>query len=149
MTSRFILHAGDDERPRILANCAAFLGQLPPSKSWQIEIVPYVKKRSPKQRRALFGAAYKALMEFAGLEGSEEKNELHRFMCREYFGERPDALGRMVPVRTTTKNERGEHDEISVDEALKFYAFLQRKGADVGCYVPDPDPFWRESMEAA
>jgi hypothetical protein len=149
MSQKFILHKSDPRRLTVLANAQRFIGQLPEAQAWEIEIRRHVKKRSDKQRRALFGAAYGALMEFCGLEGAKEKEHLHRDMCGEYFGWRKDALGRPTPVRTTTKNERGEHDEISVDEALRFYAFLQRKGAEVGCWVPDPDPFWRENERSA
>lgn len=147
MTQTFILHK-DPTRARILENAIAFLRMLPESKAWELEIRPHVKKRSTKQRKALFGAAYGALMEFSGLEGSEDKRELHRFMCGEFFGWKLDAFGRRVPVRTTTKDEHGKPDEINVEQALRFYAFLQRKGAEAGCYVPDPDPFWREAKAA-
>lgn len=141
----FVLNANDKNRSSVLANCMTFLQQLPDSKPWAITIERHTKEYSGKQRRSIFGAAYKALMEFAGLQGQEDKTELHRFMCRKYFGERTDAFGRVVPIRTTTKDEHGKKNPISVAEALEFYAFLQREGAQVGCYVPDPDPFWRES----
>ena len=144
MSQTFILHANDPGRERVLLNLIAFLQRLPEDKGWEVEIARYVKARTDKQRKAMFGAAYKALMEFSGLEGSREKEQLHRDMCGEFYGWTNDALGRRKPVRTTTTNERGERDEISIEEQLKFYAFLQRQGAEVGCYVPDPDPFWRE-----
>lgn len=144
MSQNFVLHPNDTSRPRVLANLIGFLQELPDTKAWEISIIRYVKARTDKQRKALFGAAYKALMEFSGLQGSEDKNELHRFMCGEYFGWIEDAFGRKTPLRTTTKNERRERDEISVEAALDFYAFLQRRGAEVGCFVPDPDPFWKE-----
>lgn len=145
----FELHANDPGRATVVANLHAFTDRLPADRSFVVSFAPLTKKRTEKQRRALFGAAYRALMEFAGLAGSEDKRELHRFMCRKYFGERSDKLGRMVPLRTTTTNERGEKDEIDTQEALRFYEFLQREGASVGCYVPDPDPFWREQARRA
>ena len=52
------------------------------------------------------------------------------------------------PLEHVTKDEEGKPDEISVGDALEFYAFLQRRGAEVGCFVPDPDPFWREAKAA-
>ena len=144
--SQFILHANDKGRDQIRENCAAFLAMLPLDQSWSVSIEKYAKEYSAKQRRSIFGPAYKALMEFSGLEGDEDKRELHRFMCGEYFGWRDVSLGRK-PIRTTTKNEFGKRDPMSIERALYFYAFLQRKGASVGCYVPDPDPFWREHLE--
>lgn len=149
MSQAFFLHSGDANRDSIAANAAQFIHRLPNTKSWEIEIRQHVKKRTDKQRAALFGAAYKALMAFAGLRGSDDKDDLHRFMCGEYFGWTQDKFGNRKPVRTTTKNERGERDEISVADALDFYGFLQQRGAEVGCYVPAPDPFWKEQARAA
>lgn len=140
MSQTFYLRADDRNRDRIAQNCVQFIGSLPAGKSWEIEVRPHVKKRSDKQRSALFGCAYKALMEFAGLSGASDKDELHRFMCGEYFGWVEDQFGNRKPRRTTTKDEQGRRDEISVQDALNFYAFLQRRGAEVGCYVPDPEP---------
>lgn len=146
--STFTLHAGDRNRAQIVANCLTFVHSLPDSKSWDIGIVPHVKEITPKQRRSIFGPAYKALMEFSGLEGDADKRALHRDMCGEFFGWVDLPLGRK-PLRSTTKNELGKHDPMSVAEALRFYAFLQRRGSEVGCYVPDPDPFWREQQRKA
>jgi hypothetical protein len=88
-------------------------------------------------------------MEFMGLRGEEEKNELHRFWCGEYFGwTEGGALRDRKPVRSTTKNEQGQRDEISVDTALDFYGFIQKRAADQGVFVPDPHPFWREARAA-
>jgi hypothetical protein len=88
-------------------------------------------------------------MEFSGLEGSEDQKELHHFFCCEYFGYHVDVFGRKIPNRTTSKNENGEKIPLNVIEAMAFYAYLQRRGAEVGCQVPDPDPFWREKLKEA
>lgn len=150
MSQTFVLNKLPDcNRKHVLANAQEFLARLPESQSWEVTIARHVKARSEKQRKALFGAAYKALMEFSGLQGSVDKDELHRFMCGEWFGWDEDVFGNRKPKRTTTKNEKGERDEISISEALDFYAFLQKRGAEVGCWVPDPDPFWRESIRSA
>jgi hypothetical protein len=131
----------DKSRATVLANAHAFLDRLPDTVAWEVFVRKHVKKRSTKQRKALFAAAYGALMEFSGLEGNEDKKELHRFMCGEFYGTKVDAFGRQVPVRTTTRDENGNEDEQTVEEAMRFYEFLQRRGADIGCWVPDPDPF--------
>jgi len=142
----FVLHAKDTNRLNVEANCIKFLQSLPKDKPWEVTIEKHVKEYTGKQRRSIFGAAYKALMEFSGLQGSDDKLELHRFFCGEFFGWRDGALIRR-PKRTTTKDEFGRHNPISIEQGLEFYAFLQRRGAEVGCYVPDPDPFWREKAE--
>lgn len=43
---RFILHANDTNRVSVLANAIAFLQRLPASKSWRVEVVQHVKRRS-------------------------------------------------------------------------------------------------------
>ena len=142
--SKFVLHANATNRATILANAISFLHQLPSDKSWEVSIEKHTKAYTGKQRRSMFGVAYKALMDFAGLEGSEDKRQLHSFMCREHFGEYADKFGNMHPIRTTTIDEKGEKNPISVADQLKFYAFLQRKGAEVGCWVPDPEPQFKD-----
>lgn len=140
---------------QILANALRFIAALPNTREWDIEIKEHRKTRSDKQRGALFGVAYRALMEFSGLQGSQDKEDLHRFMCGEFYGWKTDALGNRKPVRTTTKDEDGRRDEISTKGAEEFYAFLQRRGAEVGCYVPDPDAMhnvrgrWADERAAA
>lgn len=138
--TRYILHGRLASRSDVFGQMIAFLGRLPQDKSWQIEITEWHKVRSPKQRRALFGVAYKAIMEHMGLSGEAEKNALHRYFCGDFFGLEKDAFGRDVPIRTTSKNERGEDDEIDVRTALAMYAHIQRRAAEQGIDVPDPDP---------
>lgn len=138
----YILHKGDPNRELVRANLHAFIDRLPESESWEFEWHKYHKPRSDKQRRALFGAAYKPLMEFMGLRGERDKDDLHAFFCGEYWGWHPALKNK--PLRTTTRNERGERDEISTVDALDFYAFIQQRAAEQGVMVPDPDPFWKE-----
>lgn len=147
MSQRFFLHANDAGRDLVETNLHAFINRLPKDKPWVCVIDKLVKKRSPKQRKALFAAAYGPIMEFMGLRGEDDKNELHRFFCRKYFGEREDSIGRILPARTTTKNEQGEREEISMQTALDFYQFIQQFAAEQGIHVPDPDPQWRENAE--
>ena len=138
-------------RDLVRANCDAFVTRmLDAGHDVHIEVGRITKTRTPKQRRALFGPAYKAIMEFCGYRGGAEKDELHRNMCGEYFGWRDDpALGR-VPVRTTTRDERGQKNEISVADALDMYAFIQQFAIEkLACHVPDPDPMWREKAREA
>ena len=144
MSQRYILHKDDAGRAQVKANLHAFIDRLPEDKAWQCVVEPYHKTRTARQRMTLFGAAYGPIMEHMGLQGTDDKNELHRFFCRKFFGERIDSIGRMVPIRTTTRNERGERDEISTKVALEFYAFIQRLAAEQSIDVPDPDPFWKE-----
>lgn len=143
---RFVLHANDRGRDLVRANVHTFVDRLPANTAWDVTITKHEKDYSAKQRRSIFGAAYKALMEFSGLEGDEDKRSLHRFMCGEYFGWKDGAFERK-PRRSTTIDENGRKHKITTREALAFYAFLQRRGSEVGCFVPDPDPFWFEKAE--
>ena len=138
-------------RDLVRANSDAFVSRLlAAGYDVRIEIGRITKTRTAKQRRSLFGAAYKAIMEFCGYRGGAEKDELHRNMCGEYFGWRDDPMLGRVPVRTTTHDERGQRNEISVGDALDMYAFIQQFAIEkIGCYVPDPDPFWRQRAKEA
>src|SRR5690348_9850509 len=132
----YYLTPNDPRRPVVLANAHAFLDRLPADKSWKITAERHVKSRTEKQRKALFAAAYAPIMQFMGLRGEQDKKDLHAFWCGEYFGWHPDL--RNKPLRTTTKNERGERDEITIAGALEFYAFIQQRAAERGIDVPDP-----------
>lgn len=142
----YVLDAKDPNRENVRANLHAFIDRLPTTQSWQFAVTKYHKPRSDKQRKALFGAAYRPLMEYMGLRGERDKEDLHAFFCGEYWGWHPVLKNK--PVRTTTRNERGEREEINTVDALEFYAFIQQRAAEQGVMVPDPDPFWKE-REAA
>jgi hypothetical protein len=147
--SAFVLDPKDPNCENVRANLHRFIDQLPRNRAWEWTWQKFSKPRTTKQRKALFAAAYKPIMEFMGLRGEDEKNELHRFWCGEYFGwTEAGPLRDRKPVRTTTKNEHGQRDEISVDAALDMYAFIQQRAAEQGIFVSDPDPFWREAKAA-
>ena len=65
--------------------------------------------------------------------------------CGDFFGwaEKPVMGGFMrVPVRTTTTGYDGKRDIIKTKEFAEFYNFVQRRAAENGFYVSDPDPLW-------
>lgn len=141
---KFVLNKNHTYRDNVTQCAVSFIRDLPAEKSWEIRIVQHQNKRSDKQRAALFGVAYKAIMEATGLQGAREKEQLHDNMCGEYFGWKQTRLRGLVPVRTTTTDEDGKRNEIGVSDALDMYAFIQRKASEYGVYVPDPDPMWRD-----
>lgn len=145
MTATRTLPAAD--RAAAIESLSRFLAMCLPGKELTVTVEEYRPARSTKQRSALFGCAYKALMEQMGLRGERDKEALHSMLCGEWWGWREvETLGsvRRVPVRTTTINADGKRDEISVKEALEFYAFIQERAAEYGFDVPDPDPLWRD-----
>jgi len=139
-----------EDRADAIASLARLLKHFLPGRELAVTVEEWRQERSSKQRNALFGCAYKALMEQMGLSGAREREQLHSTFCGKYWGWREaEMLGakRRVPVRTTTTNEDGRRDVITMREQLDFYEFIQRTAAEYGFYVPDPDPAWRIRAE--
>ncbi len=130
---------------QIINNAIARIRSLDNTKCWHIEIRKYVKERTEKQRGALFGPAYKVIMDYMGLRGSRDKEYLHSFICCLYYGCHPIIPNK--PIRTTTTDEDGNRVKMTTEQAIDFYAFIQQWAAEQGVYVPDPDPLWRENQE--
>jgi hypothetical protein len=137
---RFCLNV-DSNRQRVKDNMLAFIDRLPDDKPWQIDIEPLKKARTNKQNHALFGVAYAELREQTG----NDKDDLHEYFCGEYFGwDEYFIMGQKHkrPIRTTTTDHEGKRQVMSAAEFSGFYAFIQRRSAENGYYVSDPDPLW-------
>lgn len=129
-------------REQAIASLAALLRHYLPGKPVEVRVRQVRRERSNLQARALWGCAYKALREQTG----NDADDLHTYFCGEFFGWREyDLMGqrRKRPVRTTTTDEDGRRDVITTREMADFYEFIQRRSAEVGYDVPDPDPMWR------
>lgn len=141
----FILRRG----ARNFTSLMAFLSTLDVTKEFQVSIGLVKKERSDPQNRALWGCAYKTLRDATG----NDPDDLHTYFCGEYFGwVEYEVMGatRKRPRRSTTKDENGKRDVISILALQDFYAFIQQRSAEtVGVYVPDPDPMWWEHRHAA
>jgi len=134
------------DRAHILANIHAMIDGLSRDVLWEITAKPYEKPGTAKQYRALFGVAYQALRQQTG----NEIDDLHTYFCGEFFGWTTVAImgkTRAKPIRTTTHDETGAENRISAKELASFYEFIQRRAAEQGYSVPDPNPLW--FMEAA
>jgi len=145
MKKTFCLNV-DKYRNQVKANLIAFIEALPADKAWSIEVEPLRKERTLKQNKALFGVAYAELMEQTG----NEKVDLHEFFCMEFFGRTEKVIFghvKTVPVRTTTTDENGKHDVVPTEVFAQFYDFIQRKSAENGFHVSDPDPMWRMAKD--
>lgn len=139
----FILRAN---AVRDLTRVVAVLSAAPKDKDIKVTVAEAKKDRSDPQNNALHGVAYKALSEFTGYTGPE----LHDVFLRAYFGEvEREIMGQIIkrPRRTTTTDENGKRNKLSTVEFNAFYAFVQQKGAEIGCWVPDPDPMWHQIKE--
>jgi hypothetical protein len=133
---------------RNLSRIVAFLSGLSEDKAWKVSVVEFRQSRSNEQNASLYGVAYKALGEFTGYTAPE----LHDVFLRAYFGEvEIEIMGTTIkrPRRTTTTDERGARSLLTTSEFQDFYSFVQQKGAEIGCFVPDPDPMWNLNKEHA
>jgi len=150
MAQIHVLRKGHPNRDVVRANLHAFIDRLPAAKSWRIEVKEDRKERTQDQNAAMFGLAYDRIMEATGLQGDAEKKQLHRDFCGDFFGWVNGPLGQQRPRRTTTTNERGEREVIDTRTMAEFYEFIQRKAAEYGIDVPNPDPLWaqREKLSA-
>ena len=124
----FILRRNTDRNPTI-AKVAAFLEVLGDRCDWGVTVGPYRRKRSDQQNRMLWGIAYKTLADATG----NDPDDLHEFFLGDHFGwEVRTVMGqqRRVPKRRSSGLTTGEFSD--------YYAFIQRRAAEVGYYVPDP-----------
>jgi hypothetical protein len=130
---QFVLPAKNPEaRERIAGNLSRFLSQLPPEQAWSVEVKRHAKRRSDQQNRYLWGVAYPAFLR--ALPGWEAE-DVHEYLLGEHFGwERLEGLGRprVKPVKRSSK--------LSTLEFAEYVDFVQRKAAELGLYVPDPEP---------
>jgi len=101
-------------------------------KKVKVTVGQYRKSRSVQQNRALWGIAYKALSESTG----NDAEDLHQYFLIEYHGsEVIEVMGqkRKVPLKRSST--------MTTSEFSDFYQFIQRRAAENGYYVPDPNEY--------
>jgi hypothetical protein len=150
----FVIPKG--ERAAVIDKIGRFLKLLSAGKAWRVTIEWYRATRSVQQCRYLNGVAYKALSEATGYE----RNDISEYCCGLYWGwvdkrvpktpRNPEGI-ESRPVRTTTTDENGQRDVLTWDLFDEYVAFLQRHFAQLRdpIYIPDPDPNWDRTVEAA
>lgn len=109
---------------------------LDTSIAWQLVLEPFKKPRTNQQLAYLFGVVYATVLEQGGdkLQGFD-KNDLHEWFLMEYGGaETIELMGRVKhkPLRRSGKFSAAEFSE--------FLEFIQRRCADLGIDIPDPEP---------
>lgn len=140
---QYLLPVGPD-RDRIRDNFVQFLDGLDKAKAWEIEVCLFTKPRNDQQNRALWGVAYKELSEQTG----NDPADLHTYFCGEHFGWTDyEVMGRrkLKPRRTTTTDENGKRNVMPMPEFAQFYEFIQRRAAQNGFMVSDPDPLIKDA----
>jgi hypothetical protein len=133
-------------RDAALPGLMTFIASFLPGKRLKVTVEEAKPPRSNAQNRALWGCAYKALKEQTG----NDPEDLHAYFCGDFFGwTEYEVMGmrKKRPARTTTHNESGERDVIRKLEFAEFYNFIQRRAAENGFFVPDPDPTWFEKED--
>lgn len=150
MTHPIILPKGRESSDRV----CDFLKSLPNDKAWEVLVRPLASKRSDAQNRYWWAVVVKTLAESVGYESAE----VHEYLCGAHFGwkdkrvpktpRNPEGI-ESVPLRTTTRDELGNHSVLTKIQFADLVAFAQRFGAQRGVYIPDPDPEWFMKEEAA
>lgn len=129
------------DRDHAIARVATFLRSCLPGKKLTVIVEQAKRERTDAQGKALWGHAYRVLREFTG----SELDEIHTVMCGEFFSwTEYEVMGyrRKKPRRTTTTDEHGKRDVIGIVEFCEFYAMVERKASEIGCFIPSPDPEW-------
>lgn len=129
---RFILQKGE----RSLARIVAFLSALSKDRAWKVEVSEHRSRRSDEQNRYLWGVVYATILKH--LPGWDA-DDLHEYFLGEWSGwQTIEGFGRkrLKPVRRSSK--------LNTTEFADYVAFIQRKMAERGIYVPDP----HEQLEA-
>lgn len=131
-------------RERTVANFSRFLLALPLDRAWRVEVCEHKPTRSDQQNRYLNGVCYKVLGNAIGYE----RDEVSEFLCGTYWGWKDKRVPKKpscptgiesVPIRTTTRNERGERDVLNKSDFADYVAFVHRFAASKGILIPDPE----------
>jgi hypothetical protein len=141
-------------RDRQVQAVAKFLMGFLPGKPVRVQVEEARADRTAKQNRYLFGVPYRLLSEATGYE----LQDLHEWFCGQQWGwverrgpktpSNPEGVYSR-PARTTTTNEDGERDLCSREEFTALWERAQRVGAQIGVFIPDPDPdYWRQAKPA-
>lgn len=140
---------GTHNREKAIKLASTVLESLDELVAWQVTIEPVMAERTLQQNKYLNGVAYKMIGEKTGYE----RAEIHEYFLGLFFGWREKKVPRKpsnpkgveaVPIRTTTKNEKGKRSLLSTDEFWQYVEFLQRFAAEkMHMVIPDPDPALR------
>lgn len=130
MTQTFLLPKEPTARAIVAEKLRAFVIADHPGSQLEVVVKVARKTRSNQQNRALWGVAYKTLADATG----NDPEDLHQMFLGEYFGW--DMIEVMGQKRRIPK--RRSHD-MTTTEFADFYTFIQRRSAEMGFNVPDPN----------
>ncbi len=140
----FILPINGREKALQLAH--TILSGLDEGVAWQVSVEPVKSTRTLSQNAYLFGVCYKLISEATGYE----LDEVHEYCLGTHFGwvdkkvpKRPSNRHGTysIPRRTTTTNEEGKRQVLSIQEFGDYIDFVQRFAAQkLSLLIPDPEP---------
>jgi hypothetical protein len=113
------------------ARAAAFIQSLPVDQAWRVVVESWKPRRSDQQNRYLWGYVYPQFL--AQLDGWDAE-DIHEYFLGECYGwETLEGFGkkRMKPIRRSSR--------LSKQEFSDYVAFIQRKGAELGVFIDDPE----------
>lgn len=124
-----ILPRSDQARDKAVERLSKVFLALDPAKAWEVEWKEKKRRRSDQQNRYLWGVVYKTVCEH--LEGWDA-DDVHEYFLGEHFGwETLEGFGRrrVKPIRRSSR--------LNKQEFADYIAFIQRKCAELGIYIPD------------
>jgi hypothetical protein len=128
-------------RERAIERIKSILMSLDIAQGWRLEIFEHKATRSDAQNAYLWGCVYPSILKAGGnMLAGWEPEELHEYCLGEHFGwEVLSGFGKKKqrPIRRSSR--------LSKLEFMDYIAFIQRRMAEHGIFVPDPDPNWREA----
>ena len=120
-------------RERAVQRVADYLLAALPGKELVVTVAERKRRRSDEQNRYWWGVVIRTYCDH--LDGWDPE-DVHEYLCGEHFGwRRIEGFGmaRVKPVRRSSRLSRGEFADL--------VAFAQRKAAEHGFYVPDPNEY--------
>lgn len=118
-------------RDGMIQRIATVLGTLPAEQAWRVNVSEHKPLRTHQQNAYLWGVCYAELLKH--LDGWQA-DDVHEYMLGECFGwETIEGLGkkRLRPLRRSSRLNKQEFSD--------FVAFVQRKAAEHGVFIPDAD----------
>lgn len=126
-----VIYLNADRHDQAIVRAQTVLGGLARDKAWKVTIGELRSKRSENQNRYLWGVCYRELCKV--LPGWDA-DDVHEYMLGEWSGwETLSGFGkkRLRPLRRSSR--------LSKSEFADFVSFIQRKAAEHGVHIPDPE----------
>lgn len=128
----------DQPRSSRIASIMKFISGLAINRAWEITVKPHQRKRSVSQNAYLWSTVYPSILTAGGetLAGWTVQ-DLHEFFLSEHFGSEVLRFGGRDFERPVKRSSK-----LTTIEFSGYVAFIQQKMAEIGVFVPDPDPLY-------